>query len=70
MQAGVVLDNILAKINSLTVIYDYRPNLFFKGAIKLTRGRTYQVIYAMEDNSSNIMIPSYSGKIDLGIGLV
>lgn len=43
--------------------------MFCEGAIKLTLGKTHQVIYAMENDGSDIIIPSYSGKIDLRIEL-
>jgi hypothetical protein len=67
MPAGVVLENILAKIKGRTPTHNYTPNRFFEGAIKLTLGKTHQVIYAMENDGSDVMVPSRDGKLDLGI---
>ncbi|EEP81637.1 predicted protein [Uncinocarpus reesii 1704] len=67
MQSQVVLDNILAKIHGQTPTRKYTPNVFLEGAIKLTLGKTHTVIYAMEDDGSEMLIPSRDGKLDLGI---
>ncbi|OGM48091.1 hypothetical protein ABOM_002890 [Aspergillus bombycis] len=67
MQAGVVLDNILAMINGQTPSRLYTPNLFIEGAIKLTLGKTHNVVYATEADGSDVMVPSRDGKLDLGI---
>jgi hypothetical protein len=66
-QAEVVLDNILANIQGRTSTHKYEPNVFVEGAIKLTLGKKHQVIYAMDYDGSDIMIPSRDGKLDLEI---
>ena len=66
-QAEVVLDNILAKIHGQTLTREYEPNLFVEGAIKLTLGKKHQVTYAMDNDGSDIMMPSRDGKLDLEI---
>ncbi|RFU29645.1 hypothetical protein B7463_g6701, partial [Scytalidium lignicola] len=55
------------KINGRTPWHHYTPNLFFEGAIKLTLGKTHHVIYAMQNDTSDIIIPSRNRKLDLGI---
>ncbi|KAI0911292.1 hypothetical protein F4823DRAFT_561128 [Ustulina deusta] len=44
MQAELVLENILAVINALSLTYT--PNVFLDGAIKRTLDKTYSVVYA------------------------
>lgn len=44
MQAELVLENILAVINALSLTYT--PNVFLDGAIKRTLDKTHSVVYA------------------------
>ncbi|KAF4981714.1 hypothetical protein FZEAL_2516 [Fusarium zealandicum] len=67
MQAGVVLDNILAMIHGQTPPRTYKPNLFVERAIKLTLGKKHSVVYSVDDNGSDVIIPSRGGRLDLGI---
>lgn len=67
MQSGVVLDNILAKINGQAPSHTYTPNWFVEGAIKLTLGKNHEVTYTMDNDGSDIMIPDRNGKLDLEI---
>lgn len=67
MQSGVVLDNILAKINGQVPSQKYTPNWFVEGAIKLTLGKSHEVTYSMDNDGSDIMIPERHGKLDLEI---
>ncbi|KND89837.1 Apoptosis-inducing factor 2 [Tolypocladium ophioglossoides CBS 100239] len=67
MQAGVALDNILAMIRGLKPSRKYEPNVFVEGAIKLTLGKTHNVVYAMDADGSDVMIPAKDGRLDLGI---
>lgn len=67
MQSGVVLDNILAMIRGEVPSRTYKPNTFLEGAIKLTLGKTHTVVYAMEADGSDVMVPSRKGQLDLGI---
>lgn len=52
IQAEVVLKNILATIQNIEPSSEYVPHEFVEGSIKLTFGKTHQVIYAMERNAS------------------
>jgi hypothetical protein len=45
----------------------YEPNSFIEGAIKLTLGKKHHVIYAMNYDGSDILIPSRGGKLDLEV---
>lgn len=67
MQSGVVLDNILAMTRGQPPSRLYEPNVFIEGAIKLTLGKTHNVVYAMEADGSDVMVPARDGRLDLGI---
>ncbi|KAE8385094.1 hypothetical protein BDV23DRAFT_25484 [Aspergillus alliaceus] len=67
LQSEVVLDNILAMIHGQTPSRTYTPNVFLEGAIKLTLGKKHNVVYAMEADGSDVMVPSRDGRLDLGI---
>lgn len=67
LQARVVLDNILALTRGQTPWRTYKPNAFIEGAIKLTLGKTHNVIYAMHTDGSNVLVPARDGRLDLGI---
>lgn len=67
MQADVVLDNILAMIHGRKPSRTYKPTVFLESAIKLTLGKAHRVIYAMDGDGSDVMIPERGGKLDLGI---
>ncbi|RYP81240.1 hypothetical protein DL769_002070 [Monosporascus sp. CRB-8-3] len=67
MQAGVVLDNILAMICGQTPSRTYTPNVFLEGAIKLTLGKTHNVVYATDADDSDVMVPARNNRLDLGI---
>jgi apoptosis-inducing factor 2 len=67
MQAGVVLDNILALVKGQPPTKIYKPNVFVEGAIKLTLGKAYSAMYAAEEDGSDFLIPSKNGPLDLGI---
>ncbi|KAL6365434.1 hypothetical protein LRP88_01428 [Fusarium phalaenopsidis] len=66
MQSRVVLDNILAMIRGEVPTQTYKPNLFIEGAIKLTLGKTQNVVYAMENDGSDVLVPG-NGHLDLDI---
>ncbi|RSL42401.1 hypothetical protein CEP53_012216 [Fusarium sp. AF-6] len=66
MQSRVVLDNILAMIQGNEPKQTYKPQLFIEGAIKLTLGKTRNVVYAMENDGSDVMVPG-NGHLDLDI---
>ncbi|KFZ23965.1 hypothetical protein V502_01557 [Pseudogymnoascus sp. VKM F-4520 (FW-2644)] len=67
MQAGVVLDNILSMIGGRAPWRIYHPNEFIEGAIKLTLGKTHSVIYAIDANGSDVLVPAKNGSLDLDI---
>lgn len=67
LQAGVVLDNIQSMIRGQTPSRIYKPNVFVEGAIKLTLGKTHNVTYSMDDDGTDVMVPSREGRLDLGI---
>lgn len=67
MQAGVVLGNILSMIGGKAPLRIYRPNEFIEGAIKLTLGKTHSVIYAIDANGSDVLVPAKNGSLDLDI---
>lgn len=67
MQADVVLDNILAMISGWAPSRNYTPNVFVEGAIKLTLGKTHNVVYATDADGSDILAPSRKNPLDLGI---
>ncbi|KAJ4347479.1 hypothetical protein N0V95_005400 [Ascochyta clinopodiicola] len=67
LQAGVVLDNILAMINGQQPSRIYKPDVFIEGAIKLTLGKSHTVMYGMDGDSFDVMFPSRTGPLDLGI---
>jgi hypothetical protein len=66
MQSRVVLDNILAMIRGEEPTQTYKPNMFIEGAIKLTLGKTQNVVYAMENDGSDVLVPG-NGHLDLDI---
>ena len=68
MQAPVVLDNILAMIRGEKPSRNYTPDVFIEGAIKLTLGKTHSVVYAMDANGADALVPARNGPLDLGIG--
>ncbi|KFY47074.1 hypothetical protein V495_02114 [Pseudogymnoascus sp. VKM F-4514 (FW-929)] len=67
MQAGVVLDNILSMIGGQAPWRIYQPDEFIEGAIKLTLGKTHSVIYSIDGNGSDVLVPSKNGSLDLDI---
>ncbi|RYO88690.1 hypothetical protein DL766_004430 [Monosporascus sp. MC13-8B] len=67
LQGGVVLDNILAMIRGQTPSRTYTPNVFLEGAIKLTLGKTHNVVYATDADGSDVMVPARNNRLDLGI---
>ena len=67
MQSVVVLDNILAMVHGQTSSRTYQPNVFIEGAIKVTLGKTHNVLYAMETDGPDVMVPAKNGRLDLGI---
>ncbi|KAL3492118.1 hypothetical protein BJX62DRAFT_203575 [Aspergillus germanicus] len=71
MQAETVVQNILSLINGQPAKKIYKPNWFIEGAIKLTLGKTDNVVYSREasEGGSEAMIVSRKGKEDLDIGM-
>ncbi|KAI1077857.1 hypothetical protein F5B20DRAFT_550578 [Whalleya microplaca] len=67
LQSEVVLDNILAMIGGHTPWRRYTPNVFIEGAIKLTLGKTHNVVYAIDADGSDVMVPARNGRLDLEI---
>lgn len=68
MQADVVVDNILSMISGRTASRTYQPKMFLESAIKLTLGKAHRVIYAMDSDGSDVLIPERNGTtLDLGI---
>ncbi|KAK2882505.1 hypothetical protein FQN49_000271 [Arthroderma sp. PD_2] len=67
MQASVVVDNILAIIRREKPSQRYTPNVFLEGAIKLTLGKTHNVVYAMSADGSDVLVPARNNRLDLGI---
>lgn len=67
MQAGVVLNNILAIIQGQAPSHNYVPDFFIEGAIKLTLGRAHKVTYATEtgDSLSDFLFTSRDENLDL-----
>lgn len=57
LQAGVVLDNVLAMIHGRQPSHVYKPNNFIEGAIKLTLGKTHSVMYGMDTDGFDVMFP-------------
>ncbi|UPL04337.1 hypothetical protein LCI18_015271 [Fusarium solani-melongenae] len=66
MQSRVILENILAMIRGEKPTKTYKPNMFIEGAIKLTLGKTKNVVYAMENDGSDVLVPG-NGHLDLDI---
>lgn len=66
-QAEIVLANILAMIHHRRPCKTYVPRVDFEAAIKLTLGKSHNVVYAMDDDGSDIMVVGHKGKIDLDI---
>ena len=66
-QAGVVSENILSMIDGRKPSRTYKPYVFIEGAIKLTLGKTHSVVYSMDKDGSDVMVPSRKGPLDLGI---
>jgi hypothetical protein len=71
MQAETVVQNILSSINGQAAKKTYKPNWFIEGAIKLTLGKTHNVVYsrAASEGGSETMIISRKGKEDLDIAM-
>ncbi|KAM5440978.1 hypothetical protein MferCBS31731_004117 [Microsporum ferrugineum] len=67
MQASVVVDNILAIIRGEKPSQTYTPQLFLEGAIKLTLGKRHNVVYAMNGDGSDVLVPARNNRLDLGI---
>lgn len=68
MQADVVVDNIMNVISGRPCLRTYKPKTFFESAIKLTLGKSHRVIFAMDDDGSDILIPERKDSgLDLGI---
>ena len=67
LQANVVANNIIAMIAGRNPSKLYKPNMFVEGAIKLTLGKSMSVLYAGNDDRSDILLMSRSSEIDLGI---
>jgi NADH dehydrogenase FAD-containing subunit len=67
MQSRVVVDNILSMISGQGPSRAYKPDVFVEGAIKLTLGKTHNVVYSMDADGSDVMIPARNGPLDLGI---
>lgn len=68
-QAQVVADNILALIRGEKPSHFYKPKIFIEGSIKLTLGLKHTVIYAMDTDGSEVLIPTNLGKKDMGVGM-
>lgn len=66
MQADVVVDNIMSLISGRPLSRTYKPKTFIEGAIKLTLGKSHRVIYGMDDDGSDVLIPD---RKDLGLDL-
>mgnify|MGYP006877405579 CR=1 FL=1 len=67
LQSGVVLENILAMIHGRQPSRIYKPNFFIEGAMKLTLGKSHTVMYGMDEDGFDVMLPSRTGPVDLGI---
>lgn len=68
MQAGVVVNNIVDMINGRPCSQIYKPKVFLESAIKLTLGKAHKVIYSMDSDGSDVLIPERNGTtLDLGI---
>jgi apoptosis-inducing factor 2 len=67
MQASVVLDNILALIGGGQPWRTYTPDAFLEGAIKLTLGWTRNVVYAMDADGPDALVPAENIPLDLGV---
>lgn len=67
LQAGVVLDNVLAMIHGRKPSRIYKPVFFIEGAIKLTLGKSHTVMYGMDEKGFEVMFPSRNGPLNLGI---
>lgn len=67
LQASVVADNILAMIKGRRPSRKYKPNAFIEGAIKLTLGKSHTVMYSVDADGSDVLMPSRNGPLDLGI---
>ncbi|KAK5653695.1 hypothetical protein OQA88_8726 [Cercophora sp. LCS_1] len=67
MQAQVVAENVLSVVQGRAPGKAYEPDVFLEGSIKLTLGKKHVVIYAMDANGHELMIPTKYGQLDLGI---
>ncbi|KAL4867242.1 hypothetical protein BDV12DRAFT_123343 [Aspergillus spectabilis] len=68
MQAEIVVSNILSLIKGRPAKAVYKPNWFMEGAIKLTLGRTHNVVYAQDEDGVDVLLPSRKGTLDLDVG--
>lgn len=68
MQADIVVDNIMSMINGRPLSRIYKPKIFIESAIKLTLGKSHRVIYGMDEDESDVLIPERKELgLDLGI---
>lgn len=68
MQADVVADNIMNIISGRPALRTYKPKTFIEGAIKLTLGKSHRVIYGMDDDGSDVLLPQ-KGDFGLDLGI-
>lgn len=66
-QAFVVVANVLALIEGRKPCKTYKPKWFIEGAIKLTLGISRYVVYAMDNDGSDVLLPGNDGRLDLDI---
>lgn len=66
-QAHVVADNMMALIEGKQKVRAYEPYLFFEGAIKLTLGKTYAVMYQMDGKGDDVLLKLGAQRLDLGV---
>ena len=66
-QAFIVVANVLAVTEGRKPYRTYKPRLFIEGAIKLTLGISRYVVYSMDNDGSDVLLPGTDGKLDLDI---
>ncbi|KAL4874584.1 hypothetical protein BJY04DRAFT_203576 [Aspergillus karnatakaensis] len=70
MQAEIVVSNILSMIKGNPAKAEYKPDWFIEGAIKLTLGKTHNVVYSRDEgeHGAEVLLPSQKGTLDLDVG--
>lgn len=66
-QSRIVASNICDMIGNRPPSRPYVPKSIIEGAIKLTIGKTHWVMYAMDDDGRELLVPGQDGHLDVDI---